>query len=153
MAYCTAAQVRELLPKVTTTALGNTAVEAMIARAEAYINGKLACRYTVPFTTVPPLITTLATEIAAYFVMRTLFTQDSQNQSEWTVTFMEAMKMLDDIVTGKCVIVNTSGAEVSFSADPVSSNNQEYTPVFDVDEVENSVIDPDLLEDIADEKD
>jgi phage gp36-like protein len=147
MAYTTDTKVKVLLTGVAT-------VNAQfITMAENIINGKLASKYAVPFTgTTPPLIETLATDIAAYFCMRTLFTDDSQNKSDWTTTFKESMKILDDIAAGKIPVVDAAGLELARSIEPMYSNNKDYNPVFDVDAVEDQQIDTTRLEDIANSK-
>ena len=147
MAYTTDTKIKVLLTGVAT-------VNAQfITMAENIINGKIASKYSVPFTVVPPLIETLATDIAAYFCMRTLFTDDSQNKSEWTATFKESMKILDEIADGRLPVIDSTGTEVARNIEPMYSNTKDYTPVFDVDSIENQIVDSDRSEDIANSKD
>ncbi len=152
--YSTATEVRDLLPKVTTVVMGDTAVETKITDADRMINTKLGNKYTVPFSTssVPPLINTLSKNIAAYFVMRTVFTKDGQNKNEWTDTFKEAIKQLNELAEGKGVVLDSSGNELTRASEPIESTTQNYHPVFNMDAPEDSTIDSDLLDDIATER-
>jgi len=111
--YCTHTEVRAILTGVTATVMDQAAVEAHITRAENIINGKIGAKYTVPFTagSIPPLINTICTDIACYYVMRTLFTEDSENVNEWVSIFKEHIKTLDQIRKGDVVIFDTSGDE------------------------------------------
>lgn len=152
MAYTAAANVRELLNGVTSTAMDDTRVGTFITRAENLINAKIGGIYAVPFTTVPPIIKTLAEEISAFFIMRTLFTEDSVNKSDWTLLFKESMKLLDDIAAGKITIVDAAGAAIGQQADALSSNNSGYPSVFDMDEIENSVVNADMVDEISGSK-
>jgi len=151
MAYSTAAKVRELLQGV--LASNDTMIGNMITRADSIIDSKVGLKYSVPFATTPPVIETISTELAAYFVMRTLFTQDSQNKNEWITTFKECIKQLDMIAEGSMAVLDSAGAQLAFSGDPVTSDTKDYAPVFNMDEIENQGIDPDLTDDIADERD
>ena len=164
MAYCTVAQVRGtsvnnwrdgMLIGVTSTVLSDAAVGLHITRAENIINHYLSKRYTVPFTTVPPLIETLTIDIAAYFIMRSLVTKDSQNKNDWVDDLLKTAKEeLKDLADGKRNLLDSSGTPIAqLEVNDISSNRQGYTPVFDMDAVENQNVDSDLLTDIANERD
>ena len=146
--YTTVANVQVLL-------VGIAAADVNVlylTMADNIINSKLGSRYVVPFTTTPPIIQTIATDIAAYYTMRALFTQDSQNKSEWTSTYKESIKMLDEIAEGKVPVIDAAGVELAHIVEPISSNNQSFNPTFDMDTIDNSVIDEDLIDDIRGKK-
>ena len=123
-----------------------------LTMADNIINSKLGSRYVVPFTTIPPIIVTIATDLAAYYTMRALFTSDSQNKSEWTASYKESIKMLDEIAEGKVPVVDANGNEMPFKAQSLSSNNQKFHTTFDMDNLDNSIIDDDLINEIQGSK-
>lgn len=143
MAYTTETKVKVLLT-------GVSSVNAQfITMAESVINAKLGGRYTVPFTTTPPLIESIATGLAAYFCMQALFTADSQNSSAWVESVGKMwMDLLNAIADGITPLVDSTGAEISVKNNLLSTTAG-YTPVFDVDGIESQVVDPDRLDDIA----
>ncbi len=109
--YATVARVRDILEGVSVTVMADTRVEARINKAEDVINSKIGGRYTVPFASgsVPGVITAFAEDIACYFVMRTLFTNDSQNKNEWIEDFRSALSSLNAIRDGKQVVLDDNG--------------------------------------------
>ena len=152
MAYTAAANVRELLQGVTVAAMDDTRMGTFITRAENIINAKIGGIYAVPFVVVPPLIKTLAEEITAFLVMRTLFTDDSVNKNEWILLFKESMKLLEEIASGKVTLVDAAGTPIAEQTGALSSNNSGYAPVFDMDDILNSEVDADLIDAISESK-
>jgi len=164
MAYCTAAQIRGtsanswrdgMLIGVSNTVLSDDTVVLHITRAENIINHALSKRYTVPFTAVPPLVTTLAIDVASYFIMRSLYTKDSQNKNDWVDDLLKTAKEeLEDLANGKRSLLDSNGAAIAqLEVNNISANRQSYTPVFDMDAVENQNVDNNLMADIAVERD
>lgn len=146
--YTSAANVQSLLVGVV---VGD--IKTMyLTMADNIINSKLGSRYAVPFTTTPPIIETIATDLAAYFTMRALFTQDSQNKSEWVASYKEAIKMLDEIAQGKVPVISATGVELAHIAQSLKSSTQTFHPTFDMDSIEDSVIDDNLITEIGDAK-
>jgi len=150
MAYSTAAKVRQMCTGV--PASYDTTITAHIVRADSIINAKLSVRYSVPFATTPPLIETISTMLASYFTMLAQFTGDSVNRSEWTLEYKTALQMLNDIAEGVLPILTDAGVQLALNGDPVSSNNKDYTPVFDMGDIIDSRVDPDLITEISNEK-
>jgi len=152
--YTTIARMRKVLLKLT----GNAAtgvmidddVDAWIVKAEAVINSKIGNKYTVPFTTVPPVIAVFAEDITAYMIMRTMYTQDSQNKTAWIEDFKAAISSLNAIRDGKQVVLDSSGNELSRASEEVHSNNMNYHPTFDVDDPLNQSQDDDKITEIED---
>ena len=152
MAYTAATNVRELLQGVTAAAMDDTRMGTFITRAENIINAKIGGIYTVPFVVVPPIIKTLSEEIAAFLVMRTLFTDDSVNKNDWILLFKESMKLLEEIASGKVTLVNAAGTPIAEQTGALSSNNSGYAPVFDMDDILNSEVDADMIDAISENK-
>jgi len=150
------------LPQTTTMA-GYTATTVIISghiiRADAFINGKLARRYEVPFSPTPPLIGLIAEDITSYYTYRSLYAQDNQNTSTRLGEYgnnddtMTAFALLEQIRLGEMDLVNTAGSLVgersSEADDSVYSNNEDYTPIFDVDSTLTQQVDDDRLTAIA----
>jgi phage gp36-like protein len=160
MAYCTATEVRDVLSGVTIAKMDDTAVENKISYAESMINAYLSSRYTVPFVSTPPLVKTICIDMSAYYVLRTLFTRDSVNKNKYIDEFL--LKHLDtsektgtiyDILNGLLPIIDDEGNEIPASSDLIDSNTKDYVPIFDVDSDLDWRVDPDRLEDIANDRD
>lgn len=147
-----------VLVNVGTDVIGTTAVYRHIARADNIINTRLSKRYTVPFdtgTATPPVIKTISTDLAAYFVMRSLFTKDAQNTNDWVddLKFM-ALDTLKRIETGQTKLYDINGEVITqLEVDDLYSDTQDYTPVFDVDGEKEWAVDSDRLDDIDDDRD
>jgi phage gp36-like protein len=152
MAYTTVANVRAVVRKVTAAVMTDAEITAFIVKGDAVVNSKIASRYSLPLASTPPLLETISTDIAAYYIMRTLFTRDGQNRNEWIDDYRASMKLLDEIRNGDTVLVDTTGAEVGTKSGGLYSTTSDYTPAFDMDDPENQQVDHDLIESIADER-
>lgn len=153
MAYSTATDVRVLLEGVTVTVKSDADIAILITDADNEINSKLASKYSVPFSTTPPIIKTLSKTIAAYYVMRDLFTNDSQNKNEWTDSYKDALRTLEKMSKGEYIVLDSSGAELAKSAEVLKSNHQDHHTTFDVDKPEDWSQDDDKLDAISDARD
>jgi len=139
----------------TTTSQGYTQTVSIIDHhldaAYGFVNSKLARRYSVPFSSCPRMVLHIEEDIAAYRVMRSLYTRDGQNQNSWAKEHYDlAMTMLDDIQAGKIDVVNSAGAiikEVDID-EKLDSTMADYTPIFERDADTSWSIDEDLLDDI-----
>ena len=161
MAYCTFTEVigtGGILTGIGTNTVGSTAVGLHITRADNIINGNLSI-FGAPFgpANIPPIVKTVSIDISGHFVMRTLFTQESQNKSEWTGTlYSNAMKILGELVNGKMLLLDSTGAviemtEIEAESD-IKSNTEGYSPTFAEDIEVNQTLDSDKLDDIASER-
>lgn len=160
MAYTTLANILAVnadLPQTSTTGgYSQTAaiIGAHIVRAEAFINGKLARRYDVPFTTTPPLVGIIAEDITSYYTYRSLYAKDNHNTSQRISEYggdgtTTAFALLEQIRIGEIDLVTTAGALISErtteQTDSVQYTNESYTPIFDVDDTMNWSVDSDRL--------
>lgn len=106
----------------------------------------------VPFTvasSVPALLDTIATDLSIYFCKRDKHRGPNPMQAGVTVEYWDKpIEMLLMISKGELSIPEL---EASRGEDVVATQSS-YVPVMDLDEIENAVIDPDLLDDIADSK-
>lgn len=153
MVYTTTARIRILLKGVTTTAMSDSDVTSFITKADDLINSKIGNRYTVPFGTTPPVIQGFSEDIASYYIMRTLFTRDSQNKNEWIEDFKAAIASLNAIRDGKQVVLDSSGNELARIEEEVSSNTKDFVPTFGEDDAEDQQVSGGKLDEISDERD
>lgn len=162
MAYSTDTSILAILPGLpqTTTAARYTNTVSLIgnhiSRADNLINSKIAKRYDVPFTTTPPIIKTLSEDITSYFTYRSVFSGDNQNDNQWTDKFKDAVEILDQIRDGKMDLIDTSGSLVpersTTASTIVDSNTRQYAPFFNVDTSTSWEHDPDLLDEVEDDR-
>lgn len=148
MAYTTAAKVRLLLLGIDSTVMSDVNVLTHVANADALINAYVGTVYALPFSTTPALIEKLSGEITAYLIMRTEFSRDAINLSQYLAEYEKAIKTLEEIRDGKLLLFNSSNAELAKSGDVLQSNNMDYNTTFDMAEPENQNIDTRLIDDI-----
>jgi len=155
--YTTAANIKKIILGVEKNSPydNDTNIDFQITRAERIINNAFAARYTVPFTTnISLMITEITNNLAAYLIMRTIYTRDNVNVNKWVTTFKsDAEDAIKRIMERKEILVDSTGAVVAENEQAVESTTQNYTPTFNVDSDLNWAIDSDKLDDIADERD
>lgn len=143
MAYCTASQTIAEYPVFpqTTTVQRFTETSALISskipRAEAMINSYVGRRYSVPFTTVPPVIEQIAIDLTAYLALTAKFTRDNHNTNDWVELIgKDCKEQLELIRDRKIDLVDSTGAILTerTSASRIVSSTQDYQPFADLDE-------------------
>jgi phage gp36-like protein len=118
MAYCTPTDVRQLIPLIDESAMGDAQVEVYIKRAENYVDGKLRDTYIVPFNPVPPLIKDVTAEYSAYLVLRTIYSQNSPNQHEMVTSLKDsAEQLLNDLSNGELSVESPMYSSVESSSE------------------------------------
>lgn len=122
-----------------------------INRAEGVVNSYVGARYSLPFTTVPPIIITITEDLTSYYAIRGTHFQDSGDQkNSYVDEFKTSMKMLEEIRDGKVKLALTNGSLVSVATgDRFQSSSENYTPVFGMDDPEDWKRDPDEVEDTS----
>lgn len=155
--YATTTSISDLIPNflIGNTTTSDTAGTAMfskhIDRAEGIVNTYVSARYSLPFTTVPPVLITLSEDLACYFAVRSAYTQDGQNKNQYYPEYKWAMEQLDSIRKGEIKLTLTDGSEVTGdTSNRYISSTENYTPVFGIDNPENWKVDPDLIDDQRD---
>ena len=133
--YCSADNdVRILLKKVTDTITTDIDVEYYIDRTDDYIDARLYQLYTVPFTTTPPMVRTISTHLAAYYVLRMLYVQARTTDNDaWMSTFKDfAYDLLKEIDRGDIMLLDSSGGKLPRkSSRGIKSSTEDYSPTFD----------------------
>lgn len=157
--YTSFEDIKILFPKVSQTSL--TAAQAngiFISKAENEIDGRLAVKYSIPFSSgaVPGLIKSMAQDLSFYYIGRRFFTQTVKDKNPWIATYKEDVdELIKSILDGDTVIVDNSGSIIDTRTDQsqIWSNTTEYKPTFDHRDQTLQRIDPDRLEDEQDADD
>lgn len=154
--YATTSSLSQLIPNflsgntTTSDVAGTGMFSRHIDRAESIVNTYVTARYSLPFTTIPPVLRTLSEDLACYFAVRSAYTQDGQNTNQYYPEYKEAIKTLEAIQKGDLKLALTDGSVI-----PTATNNryisstENYTPVFGPDDPENWKVDPDQVDDQA----
>ena len=157
VSYTTVSDVLNTLPAINSI---SNIVSADIAyyagKVESKMNAKLAKGFALPFTSNINVLTTLSTDLTCYEIMaKRIFTQGFSKDSPWPDRFKEADDMLDDIVSGKVPLLDSS-SEIIETKDTgnflVKSNTQDYNPTMTEMDDTLSTIDPDKLDDLYDDR-
>lgn len=110
--YCTPDEVVDVLTRNAAEVEGNAAsvdgevVTKAIADAQAEIDSRLATKYTVPFSPVPPLVASIAQDIAAYLA-DLIFRENRDYSTELSpiyLRYQRAQAQLGRLQTGEAVI-------------------------------------------------
>lgn len=100
MRYTSVEKVRQLDSRITTQ-VPDERIEMQIQKAEAMIDGYLSEVYVTPFLVVPPLIESLATELALVYYLMTVYTSQKPNVDSTLMDRYERLReMLNDILNG-----------------------------------------------------
>ena len=151
--YTTATKVRQLYPALNDlSSLTDTQVEFFIDQAEAEVNGRLATRYALPFSTVPPLVETISTEYALLKLMDRFFSAEAPTKNDWKeVRRKELKELLAALADGSMVLVTTAGAIIaSATGAGIESDTSTHTPTFNHLDPAMQKIDEDRLDDEED---
>ncbi len=153
IAYGTVTDVYNNQPGIETVSnITSATVAFFLGKAEALINGKIIRSYSLPISPTPPLLQTLAADIATYYIVaQRLFTAKTLEDSPWPLTFKEAIETLNEVAKGETPLVSSAGAIISKRTDveEVWSNTQDYEPTFsELPEETEQFIDPDKVDDL-----
>lgn len=156
--YATTTSLSLLLPNVlqgnTTTSDPDTAAifGKFVTQAEGDINAAASKWYSLPFSTIPPAITSITERLALYRFIRGVYTQDGQIRQAYLGDYEAAMEELERLKKGEIYLVLTNGSEVTRKSNNFfrSSTENYSSSVFDLDEPEAWEVDDDRLTDITD---
>ena len=116
--------------------------------AEAEINSAVANKWSLPFSTVPPILRSLAFEIAAYYTIRAYGSRDWPNRNEMLDDFNKAFETLKKLEKGEIELTLTDGSLLAVSSDMYLSNRSSQDPVFELDDPVNWAVDKDRLDEL-----
>lgn len=141
--YATTTSIALLLPNFlrdnTTSADtdGQSIFSLHIDRAESVVNAKVAQRYSLPFSVVPPLIRTITQDIATYMAIRGTLNQDGKVKNVYLEDYEKAMSLLDEVVAGAVTLVDTQGSALAtLGDDRFKSSTVDRSPIFGLDDAQ-----------------
>lgn len=126
---------------------GEELVAKHISRAEGLVNSYLACRYSLPFTTVPPDVIRLTEDITSWFLIRAGQWQVG-TINPYVADYKGAIDDLKEIRAGTLCLTNTNGSVIATSTDTIKSSTADYTPIFEIDDSINWNPDDDKVTDL-----
>ncbi len=159
--YTTAQELEALFPKVVSTISFTQAEinEIFVTKAEADIDTAISGRYTLPFSSTPPLIRSLAQDLTLYYIARRFFTQNAKDKNEWVDDYRtNAFEMLEKLRDGKINLLNSSKEIISTRTDQTqiwsdATDTTDYNPTMDERDAILQRTDPRLLDDLQDRDD
>jgi len=108
---------------------------------DAYIDSRLATKYTVPLSSTPPIIAEISNRITAGKIMERKRLFYRETISDWNVNLLHDLKemerQLDRIATGKDPLVDSSGNIVSKKRDFPASTCESHESVFRFGQIED----------------
>ena len=127
----------------------------MIDRRERMVEGYAGRRYTAPFTQ-SAMVTKITEDLVTYDIYNILLNRDSGlvEQETIQINYELALGMLDDLNTGKAVLIDNSGNLVPErnKSNKVYTNVSDYIPTFDVGNPLNWRVSPDRQEDLNEDR-
>lgn len=104
--------------------LNNSSILIHAGQAEAFINAKISKVYAIPILTSVPLLETLSTDLAIYYILTTRISlKTDTTEHPWFQRFKNAMKTLDDISNGTIQLLTSSG----FTLNVRGANQEAYS--------------------------
>lgn len=139
--YATTTSISLILPgflrdnTTTTDAEGTRQFSKHIDRAEGVVNGYVGQRYSLPFSTVPPLIRAITEDIAVYYAIRGALNQDGKVKNVYLDDYKLAMTTLEKISEGDLALFDTAGSALAeLSEHQFLSSTEGYDPIFGNDD-------------------
>lgn len=152
--YGASGDVRAELGSPTETEVSASLLDLGRKKATALVDSFLEAAYpsNVPFASagdVPAIIDSITNDFACYYIYRSKTRGLSPVSAEVKEEYWDKpMELLKSIQKGEVAL-----PELTSSLDAeVDANRKDYHPVFDVDAPESAVIDEDLLDDVADDR-
>jgi phage gp36-like protein len=158
--YTNAQELELLFPKIISTSLTKADInEIFVTKAEADIDAAVSGRYTLPFSSTPPLVRNIAQDLTMYYVARRMYTQNAKDKNDWVDDFRaNAFDILDKIREGEINLITSSKEIISTRTDQVqiwsdASDTTDYNPTMDERDQILQRVDPRLLDDLQDRDD
>ena len=159
MRYSTFTSIYVMLPGINKTNPNDILIQQHADRISGKINSYVGRCYNVSgWTTAaltPQAIQLWSDALTAQLTMRSKFTSDGQNRNEWVNELAkDALEDLEKVREKDLKIFNSDGTEATLvsGSSSVQSTRKDFTPIFDVDKDINWVVDPDLIDSIADDR-
>lgn len=116
--YSTVGKVFDTYPMIgSVTNITSSHIAGAIGAEQVFVEAKLAARYAIPFSPVPPLIETIVTDLATFRLLtQRVFTQERMNASVWPDAFKRGIEVLDALAAGSMALVSGSGTVIAETA-------------------------------------
>lgn len=133
MPYATVPAVLAHYPPIgSLSTISSAYIATQLSHTQAEIDARLAGRYVVPFSPIPPLIEAMALDMTVHAILtRRVFTGERTNTSQWPDAWRRSFDLLDRVATGDIPLVTSSGAlitQASTGGGEVWSNTMANTP-------------------------
>ena len=154
VSYTSANLMIQTLPEINSISTLNASLMLHHAgRAEAFINAKIAKRYSIPIQGQVPLLETLATDLAIYNVLTSRIV--IKEEHPWFQRYKNSLDVLDQIADGKLSLIDITGAVLAGRSDVMEcwSNTKDYNPTFWEGPDTLQIQDSDKIDDEADKRD
>lgn len=158
--YTNAQELELLFPKITSTSITQADInDLFVTKAEADIDAAISERYTLPFSSIPPLIRSLAQDLTMYYVARRMYTKNKKDKNDWVDDFRtNAFDVLEKLREGEMNLINSSKEVISTRTDltQVWSNvtdTTDYNPTMDERDEVLQRVDPRKIDDLNDQDD
>lgn len=155
--YTTAGDMRKLFKAFDTVPqITDIDLEFFVTMSEAEIDGYLAQQYTLPFSLVPPVIRSLASEYATIKALDRFFTGETENKNDWRmIRKKELTELLKGYADGSLTLTSSDSSIIAQRADlhNIVSGTSRYTPTHGHGDVVFEEVDPGRREDEEDARD
>jgi len=124
----------------------NDTFSVYIDKAEAMFNAAVSKRYSLPFTTIPPMARELSFEMAAWYSIRAFFSRDWPNRNDMLDDFKIAFDTVEMLRKGELRLTLTDGSLIAPLTDTIQSNRENEDQIFEMDEPRQWRVDKDRLD-------
>lgn len=124
--YIDWASITNRYPDAARIAGANDIGSSFIAGAEAEVDARLAVRYTIPFSPAPPLVQSIATDLA--------YCKMTIRQPETKPLLEQTEKLLDALVAGTLLLVDENGGVVQSGGPTRTLSTNSYRSAFGPDD-------------------
>ena len=150
MAYITTDLVKVQYPGLKEQIDRGTVVTARVTRwisqSEKLVDSYVGARYTIPFTSNPPLIVAMAYELFEYFWQKDIYTPTSTgDEVPWIYArYDRVLRILVQIANGQLPLFDNLNVKIDPSAEKLKtlrSNHIKVDQIFSMDEPYNQKVD------------
>lgn len=145
-AYCTPADIVKRYKKIDTDKLNVQDIDIQIQFTEAYINSRLANKYTVPFTSVPMEIKRLTVDFTVIRIAQLYFVGfDLTAMNGLEIIRKQLEETLDRLADGSSMLADATDTLLARLTYP-ESTTEDYNPTFNMLDEISQIVDSDRLD-------
>lgn len=128
MKYCTVADVRSLHSII--PADQDDIIDKMIVKASAIVTSLLKTVF-VDTPDSPAIVKSITEEIALYFVVKKLYSDNTSSAPEWiTENYEKSLSLLEEIIAGKADVFDKDNNKVVVLQRRIKSTTEEAIKIF-----------------------